>query len=79
MDRVYEIGVLRPEIDARKMGWTQVEEGFSSFFAKFLPFLMIFQSSTVSSAHSTLKNGKNSAKNKENIVQKLTNETSVNS
>ena len=27
---------------SRKMGLRQVEQGFSSFFAKFLPYLMIF-------------------------------------
>ena len=27
-----------------EMGLSQVEQGFSSFFAKFLPYLMIFQS-----------------------------------
>ena len=30
--------------------------GFASFFAKFLPYLMIFQSSAAPSLHSTLKN-----------------------
>ena len=49
MDRVPEI--------SRKMGLGQVEQEFSSFFAKFLPYLIIFQSFTVPSAHcSTLKN-----------------------
>ena len=39
------------------MGLTQVEQGFSSFFAKFLSYLMIFQrSSEPSAARSTLKN-----------------------
>ena len=43
----------------RKKGWRQVEQGFSSSFAKFFPHLMIFQRST----ETILKNinyGKNS-------------------
>ena len=39
-DRVSEIGFLQPKIKVR----TQVEQDFSSFFAKFLPDLKIFQS-----------------------------------
>ena len=34
----------------------QIEQGFSSFFAKVLPYLMIFQTFAEPSAHSTLKN-----------------------
>ena len=34
----------------------QVEQDFSSFFAKFLPYLRIFHSIIVASARSTLKN-----------------------
>ena len=51
--------------------------GSSSFFGIFLLFLIIFQSSRVSSAYSTLKNGKNLVKNKEKLVQKLKEETSI--
>ena len=39
------------------MGLCQIEQGFSSYFAKFFPYLMIFQSSAVSLlVCSTLKN-----------------------
>ena len=42
-------GTTLPEIQVLKvcrgeMGLWQVEHGFSSFFAKYLPYLMIFQS-----------------------------------
>ena len=44
MDRIYEIGVpiLWPEINARN-GWflILVEQGFSSFFAKFLKKILV--------------------------------------
>ena len=41
----------------REMGLRrQVEQGFSAFFAKFLPYLMIFKSSAAPLARSTLKN-----------------------
>ena len=51
-------------------------QGFSSFFAKSLPFLMIFQSSV---EHSTLQNGNNlEEKNEEKLIQKLMDESSVN-
>ena len=40
----------------QKMGLRQVEQGFSSFFAKFLAYLMIFQSFAVPLDRSTLKN-----------------------
>ena len=39
---VVETRVL--EVPLRNGYFRQVEQGFSSFFAKFLPFLMIFQS-----------------------------------
>ena len=44
---------------------------FSSFFAKFLPFLMIFQTSAMSSAHDTMQNGKTLAKNEEKPCSKF--------
>ena len=51
------------------MDLKQVEQGFSSFYAKFLPYLMNFQSSAVPLVHSTLKKiikyGKNLANNEE--------------
>ena len=40
----------------QKMGLSQVEQGFSSFFANFLAYLMIFQYFTAPLASSTLKN-----------------------
>ena len=40
-----------------KMGWKQVEQGFSSFFAKCLPHLMIYQSEACRRhCNKTLKN-----------------------
>ena len=55
MGRVSEIGVFETSNQCEK--WvetlTEVEQDFSSYFANFRPFLMIFQSSA---AHSTLKN-----------------------
>ena len=36
-DRLPEIGLI-----SRKIGLSQIEQGFSSFFAQFLPYLMIF-------------------------------------
>ncbi len=48
------------------MGWTQVEQGFSSFIAKFLPFLMKVEPTECSEEHSKIIiNGKNLAKNEE--------------
>ena len=44
IDRVLETWVLGFGSDAvEKMGLRQVEQGFSSFFAKFLLYLMIFK------------------------------------
>ena len=40
----------------KEMGLRQIEQGFSSFFAKFLALLMIFQSFAVPLDRSTLKN-----------------------
>ena len=37
MDQVFKSRVL-------EVGWTKVEQGFSSFYAKFLSFLIIFKS-----------------------------------
>ena len=54
--RVSEIGYLQPEFYERnKLNPSLIEQGSFSFFAKFLPFLMIFQSST---ALPLVKNGK---------------------
>ena len=39
-----------------KVGLIQVEQGFSPFFAKFMAYLIIFQSFAGPSVHSTLKN-----------------------
>ena len=44
-DSLYpKIGFLGTQ-NQPKMGFKQVEQGFSSFVVKFLPYLMIFQSS----------------------------------
>ena len=39
-----------------KMDFRQVEQGFCSFFAKFLPYLMIFQNGALRSHYETFKN-----------------------
>ena len=49
-----------------EMGWKQVEQGFSSFF---LPYLMMLQSFTAPSEHSTLKHLQNWQKIKKSLVQ----------
>lgn len=54
-----------------KIGGWEIKNQFSSLFAKFLPFLMIFQSSIMSSAHSILKNGKNLGKSEEKPCPEL--------
>ena len=60
MDRVPDFRV--PGI-SQNMGLRQVEQGSSSFFAKFLAYLMIFQSFMAPSVHFTWgKKSSNSAK-----------------
>ena len=55
-----------------EMGLRQVEQGFYSFFAKFLTYLMIFQSSAAPSECPTLKNHQIWQKMKKSLVQLAT-------
>ena len=63
MDRVLEMRVLVFGSAMEKWVLRQVEQGFSSFFDKCLPYVMIFQSSIAPSVRATLKNHQKMAKN----------------
>ena len=55
-DRVPAIWVLGFRIAVEKWVFRQVEQGLSSFFAKFLAYLMIFLSGALQRYCGTLKN-----------------------
>ena len=48
------------------MGWKQIEQDFSSFFAKFWPFFKVECTDDTEEIWKIIKNGKNLANNEEN-------------